>query len=197
MKTTDRLPEGYGEIFSVNLQRDKKVALILNVSAFAIMIILAFIGALFVPISLSITLDTEIWLYLLKLLIAALGIFAYIILHELTHGVAMKLYGAKKIKYGITLLYAYAGSENDYFGKISYLVIALAPVVFWGAVLGIICAVVPPSWFWVVYVIQIMNLSGAMGDLYVTFKFIRFPSDILVRDTGFEMQVFSKKEEIN
>ena len=140
MKTTDRLPEGYGEIFSVNLQRDKKVALVINVAAFAVMIVLAFIGALFVPISLSITLDTVIWLYLLKLLIAAFGIFAYIVLHELTHGVAMKIFGAKKIKYGITLLYAYAGSENDYFGKISYLVIALAPVVFWGAVLGIIIA---------------------------------------------------------
>jgi hypothetical protein len=89
-------------------------------------------------------------------------------------------------------MYAYAGSEA-YFNKKSYIIIALAPVVIWGAVLGVLCAVLPQSWFWVVYLIQIGNISGAAGDFYVTFKFLKLPKDILVNDTGVAMTVYTKK----
>jgi hypothetical protein len=46
----------------------------------------------------------------------------------------------------------------------------------------------------VVYLIQMVNLSGAGGDIYVTFKFARLPRDILVRDTGVAMTVFAPSE---
>jgi len=68
----------------------------------------------------------------------------------------------------------------------------LAPVVFWGIVLAVINVLVPLEWFWVVYFIQIINLSGAAGDLYVTVKFSRLPSDILVQDYGVGMTVYSR-----
>ena len=41
------------------------------------------------------------------------------------------------------------------------------------------------------YFIQITNISGGAGDLYVTFKFSRMPSDILVQDSGVGMTVYS------
>ena len=56
------------------------------------------------------------------------GYIAYIILHGLTHGAAMQLLGGIKVQFGFTGLYAYAGSESDYFGKIAYRIIALAPL---------------------------------------------------------------------
>ena len=120
-----------------------------------------------------------------------LGYIAYIVLHELVHGVFMKCFSGIKPKYGFTLMYAYAGS-SAYFNKKSYIIIALAPVVIWGAVLGVLCAVLPQSWFWVVYLIQIGNISGAAGDFYVTFKFLKLPKDILVNDTGVAMTVYTK-----
>jgi hypothetical protein len=120
-----------------------------------------------------------------------LGYIAYIVLHELVHGIFMKHFSGVKPKYGFTLMYAYAGSEA-YFNKKSYIIIALAPVVIWGAVLGVLCAVLPQSWFWVVYLIQIGNISGAAGDFYVTFKFLKLPKDILVNDTGVAMTVYTK-----
>ena len=119
-------------------------------------------------------------------------IFVYLILHELVHGVAMKICGTKKVKYGFTGLYAFAGSE-DFYDKKAYIFIALAPVVFWGIVIAVINLFVPLEWFWVVYFLQIINLSGAAGDLYVTIKFFRLPSDILVKDTGIMMTVYAKQ----
>ena len=68
-------------------------------------------------------------------------------------------------------------------------------MVLWGAVLFVLMLTVPTSWFWVVYIVQISNLSGAAGDFFVTLRFSRFPKDILVRDSGVSMCVYSCAEE--
>jgi hypothetical protein len=114
----------------------------------------------------------------------------YIVLHELVHGITMKICGTKKVKYCFTGVYAYAGSD-DYYYKWPYITIALAPVVVWGVVLAVINFLVPAPWFWVVYAIQLMNLSGAAGDLFVTAKFSSLPGTILIRDYGVGMQVYA------
>lgn len=64
-------------------------------------------------------------------------------------------------------------------------------MVFWGAVLGVLAAVLPTQWYWLVQVIQLLNLSGAAGDMYVTWLLCRMPEDILVQDAGVAMQVFA------
>lgn len=191
MKNTVSLPEGYSEEFGIDLQKNKKLMLLVNGIAIAIMLPMAFLGALAVPFA-SFFGSDELWyMPLLKASVLMLGYIAYIVLHELVHGIFMKHFSGVKPKYGFTLMYAYAGSEA-YFNKKSYIIIALAPVVIWGAVLGVLCAVLPQSWFWVVYLIQIGNISGAAGDFYVTFKFLKLPKDILVNDTGVAMTVYTK-----
>jgi hypothetical protein len=157
MKNTVSLPEGYSEEFGIDLQKNKKLMLLVNGIAIAIMLPMAFLGALAVPFDSFFDSD-EIWyMPLLKASVLMLGYIAYIVLHELVHGIFMKHFSGVKPKYGFTLMYAYAGSEA-YFNKKSYIIIALAPVVIWGAVLGVLCAVLPQSWFWVVYLIQIGNI---------------------------------------
>lgn len=47
-------------------------------------------------------------------------------------------------------------------------------------------------WFWTVYLIQVMNLSGATGDYYVATKMLRLSKDILVQDTGIHMTVYER-----
>ncbi len=190
MKALQALPDGYKQIFEVNLQKNKRIAIFLNVAAIVVAAIMVVPAAVFVPISTFFDFSKGIGMYWIKAGGILLGMIAYIILHELVHGITMRIFGAKKIKYGVTLTYAYAGCD-DYFDKKSYIIIALAPVVFWGIVLAIINFLVPIEWFWIVYIIQIFNISGAAGDAYVTAKFCRMPKDILVRDTGFEMTVFS------
>ena len=129
--------------------------------------------------------------YWLRFGILLAAIVVYMVLHELVHGIAMRLCGTKKIKYGFTGMYAFAGSE-DYYYKKPYIFIALAPVVLWGVVLAIITPLVPEQWFWVVYMIQVTNISGAAGDLFVTVKFSRFSDSILVKDYGVGMSVYDQ-----
>ena len=132
-------------------------------------------------------------MYMLRDLVLVISLISYIILHELVHGIAMKICGTKKVKYGFTGLYAFAGS-NDYYDKISYIFITLAPIVVWGIILAVINIFVPAEWFWIVYFIQLSNLSGAAGDLYVTVKFSKMPRDILIFDYGVGMKVFSNQQ---
>ena len=191
MKAVGNLPEGYVKIYTVDLEKDKKTALLVNVLAAVIAALMTVSMHFVVPFSLF-NMENGMGEYAIRLGIVLVLTIAYVILHELIHGIAMKLCGTKKVKYGFTGMYAFAGSE-DYYDKKSYIFIALAPIVFWGIVLGIVNFIVPIEWFWVVYLIQIFNLSGAAGDLFVTVKFSRLPKDILVKDYGVGMTVFSRE----
>lgn len=194
MKTQKSLPENYTKLFDVDLQKNKKLALIVNTIGLAIMVIMAFIASRFKPLSLLFDMSEGLLDYFARFAVIIIGGVVYLILHELVHGIFMKRFSGMKPNYGFTGLYAYAGSKA-YFNKKHYIIVALAPVVVWGAVLAIINVLVPESWFWVVYSIQIFNISGAAGDIYVTVKFSKLPPDILVNDTGVAMTVYTKENE--
>ena len=186
-----QLPPDYREIFSVDLMKNKRQIYLVNGLAILITLAMAIPMHFYIPVTSLFGMDDlwELW-RLGALVVLSIG---YIMLHELVHGMTMKLCGTKKVKYGYKVVYACAGSD-DYYPKGSYILIALAPVVLWGVVIGIINCFVSVTWFWVVYILQITNLSGAAGDLYVTFRFLKLPGDILIRDSGTTMKVYSHTE---
>lgn len=195
MRSVSTLPEGYREYYSIDLQKDKKAAIAVNVIALIIAAIMVVPMCFAVPISPLFDMSDGIGIYFLRLAALILLIVLYMVLHELVHGAAMKLCGTKRVKYGFTGMYAFAGSE-DYYGKGAYIFIALAPIVLLGAAIAVVNFLIHATspWFWIVYFIQVNNVSGAAGDLYVTVRFSRFPKDILVRDHGVGMCVYSRFE---
>lgn len=193
MTSTQTLPRSYRAIHHIDLRSDKRLSLFLNLGALLIAVGLVLLGIAIRPLPLHdpAALITK---HPLQLGTAVVGAIAYIFLHELVHGIMIRLFAHVRPDYGLTGLYAYAGSRKAYFARLPYLVIALAPVVFWGLVLLLLNLVLPGDWFWPVYFIQITNLSGAVGDLYVT-RLILFvvPKDTLVMDTGVEMTFYSAR----
>lgn len=183
------MPEDYGEIYSLNLQKDKRAAIIVNLLALAIAAVMAVSMNFFVPVTSVFDMSGGIVRYFLRLAALIVLMVLYMVLHELVHGIAMKLCGTKRVKYGFTGLYAFAGSE-DYYDKKSYIFIALAPIVLLGTVLAAVNFFVPTEWFWIVYMIQLINISGAAGDLFAAVKFSRMPKNILIQDSGVSMRVF-------
>ena len=177
------LPVGYREVLSIDLQKNTKQALLVNGLAIAIAAVMLVVGFLLMPVF-------RIGANLLALMAFLACSVAYMVLHELVHGACMKLFGAKRVRFGFTGMYAYAGSE-EYFQKGAYIVVALAPLVVLGAVLLALNIAAGAQYFWFVYLLQLINVSGAAGDLYVSFRFLRMPKDILVRDTGVSMTVFA------
>ena len=190
MKAYQELPADYRRILQINLQSDKKTAVKVNAGGAIAMIAVFVVGHCIVP--LGTVLKSGLSDYFLRLGAALLGYAAYIILHELTHAAVMKAVGGGKVRFGMTRLYAYAGSETDYFDKVSYRCIALAPLIVWGIVFLALALAVPADWFWVVWFLEAGNVGGAAGDVYVTARLWKLPGSILVRDTGVDMTVYDK-----
>lgn len=188
----ETLPVGYEQILAIDLMKNKKLALLVNGLAVLIMIAMIVPALFIVPIENLFDFSQGMGMYFLRFGVLVVSSFLYIIVHEWVHGIAMKYYGAKKVRYGFHGIYASACCD-DYFDKKSYLVIALAPVVVWGIVFLILQLFANAQWFWVVWTLQIFNISGAAGDLYVTVRFSRLPKDILIGDYGVGMAVYAKK----
>ena len=189
MNSYKELPAGYREILHIDLQKDQKLMLIVNFLGAILMAIMLVPAAFMVPFT-TLFDYSEMGQFIWKMGAMALGFVTYMVLHEAVHGIVMRHYCDTKVTFGFTGVYAFAASKA-YYCKKHYIVIALAPIVVWGIVLGILNFLVPISWFYVVYLIQLGNISGAAGDLYVTWRFRKLPGDILVQDDGVSMTVYS------
>ena len=188
------LPAGYEKIRDIDLKKNRREAIIVNATSAIIAVAMVLVGHAFVPVQTLFEMSGGTGVYIAYFVVVVAGVAAYVALHEAVHGVAMYHYCRVKPSFGFTGVYAYAGSAAFY-NRRSYIVIALAPVVVWGVVLAVLMALVPKEWFWAAYFIQINNLAGAAGDLYVTSLMMRMPDDILVRDAGVSMEVFGKKKQ--
>jgi len=114
------------------------------------------------------------------------------VLHEVVHGIFICLTSGEKPSFGVKLPYAFAASSM-YFDKRSYIIIALAPIVLFGILLCwfkynrtggmVLVCIYPPM----------INLSGSMGDIYVSGVVLRLPPDTLAYDTGTQMRFYSKQ----
>ena len=191
MKSYETLPEGYKKILHIDLQKDKKLMLIVNGLALVVSLFMFIPAVYIVPVNVFFSYDDPESI-LIKVAVMLVGFVVYMLLHEAVHGIAMRRFCAAKVKYGFAGMYAYAGSDG-YYCKKDYITIALAPIVVWGSVLLILNFLVSTSWFYVVYFIQVGNISGAAGDLYVTWRMRKLPADSLIQDSGVSMTVFSKE----
>lgn len=183
------LPAGYRPREVMDFVRNRRQMKIVCYGALAATVVMVALGLVFHPVAPSWQLLRErpwAWAALAGMLIA------YIPLHELTHGLLMRLLSGVHPKYGISLCYAYAGS-TVWFDKRSHGIIALAPLVFWGAVLAILERALPEAWFWLIYLVQISNVSGSAGDVYCVVHLRKLPRDILIQDTGTRMRVYAPR----
>ena len=192
MRAVRQLPGDYVKAFQIDLKNNKKQFFTVYALSFLILAVFLIPVCFFVPFTALLTglAEGDFLPVMLRIAALAAGSLAYIVLHELVHGVFIRAFSGERAKYGFSLVFAFAYSDF-YFAKRPYLIIALAPVILWGIVLAILTPVVPLSWFWVVYIIQLSNLSGAAGDLYVTVRLWRLPHNALIKDTGTAMTVYT------
>ena len=185
------LPDGYQECEKIDLVKNRKQMLLVNGLSILLMLAVIGLGILIQPKGAEVIFDFEhnAMAIALKCLVICLGAIVYIVGHEAVHGVFMWYYSRIRPCFGFSFSYAYAGSDI-YFFKKPYLVIAIAPLAVWTALLCACLLLVPAGWFWVVWFIQIANISGAAGDLYVFFRMLQKPQNTLVQDTGTAMTVY-------
>ena len=184
------LPKDYRLQLDLRLAEDKSSLIWLTVLQLAAVVILFIAGRM--RCSYEAAFSMEGYQIAIGIASMAVGIVVYIVAHEWVHGIAIRFMTGQPADFGIELKkgMAYASSPA-YFGKMEYSIIALAPVLFWGAVLWIMLRDVNDSWFWYLYMIQIMNVSGSAGDLYVTWLTLKAPKGTIVKDSGTSMLFYA------
>ena len=182
------LPQGYSFFDKIDLKNNKKQFWTVQGICLSTIAVMLGIGCI-IESPLKIENNTA---SIIGLVVLIVGFVLYIFAHEAVHGLFMYAFCKTKIKYGFVGWAAYAGS-SAYYDKKHYIIIALAPVVVWGVVFAVLNIFFHSGiWFWVIWFLQICNISGACGDFFCVYKTARYPKDILVNDTGLEMQIFCR-----
>ena len=181
---------GYKECTKIDLVKNKKEALLVNIYGIIIMVVMAvFIPLLIMGGIIEFNLETTFPLFFIVLLIS---LILYIPLHEIVHGIVLKKYTDEKLSFGWKLVYAYCGSKEAVVDRKEYYAVALAPLLVFSVVF-ISLMVLNPSISLVWYVMEIMNVSGSVGDIYVSIKLRKEKSrDILITDSGTDMSFWSR-----
>lgn len=181
---------GYKECTKIDLVKNKKEALLVNIYGIIIMVVMAvFIPLLIMGGIIEFNLETTFPLFFIVLLIS---LIFYIPLHEIVHGIVLKKYTDEKLSFGWKLVYAYCGSKEAVVDRKEYYAVALAPLLVFSVVF-ISLMFLNPSLSLVWYVMEIMNVSGSVGDIYVSIKLKKEKSrDILITDSGTDMSFWSR-----
>ena len=181
---------GYKECTRIDLVKNKKEALLVNIYGIIIMVVMAvFIPLLIMGGIIEFNLETTFPLFFIVLLIS---LILYIPLHEIVHGTVLKKYTDEKLSFGWKLVYAYCGSKEAVVDRKEYYAVALAPLLVFSVVF-ISLMFLNPSLSLVWYVMEIMNVSGSVGDIYVSIKLRKEKSrDILITDSGTDMSFWSR-----
>lgn len=183
------LPSGYTEDFRIDA-KDQKTGLILNLLSLLIMIGL-FLVCFFTKVKQFLT-EEYSWKYLLYLALLLVGMT---IVHELTHGIFYKIFTGQKLHFGFSWSCAYCGVLDVYVCKIPSLITTLAPFVLhsiWMIVL--LCVLQNQIWVTIISILFAVHTGGCLGDWYVSLLLLKYPKEVLVRDTGAEQTFYLKKE---
>jgi hypothetical protein len=121
-----------------------------------------------------------------------IGTVLTLVLHELTHGAAMSLFGARP-KYGVLWksLVAYATAPGHAFTRGQYLTVSLAPLVGL-SVLAMVAMVslAGSSLVWLLALCAALNAAGAGGDMWMSVIVLRCPPSAYIVDERDGMRIF-------
>jgi hypothetical protein len=196
MTTLTTLPKNYRQALRYPLG-SRRMLLLLNVLAFAPLLLFGAamfgiwvayekLGAPLRPEALAdarlLPRDWDVW----ALLAAMILIFP---VHELCHGLAFKLLGVPRVKYGVIphrfVFYAKPAGEA-YFFRNGFILAALMPLIL--ITLGGLALLLfaPVGVQFALVIVVMLNAGGAIGDIWTVLVILwrRFPPDALAADLG-------------
>lgn len=183
------LPEAYCEAFSVDA-KNKRTAILLNLAALLVTAIIILISVLVIQ-------PTDFFgnYSLGRNIILIAAMLAYIILHELVHGIAYKLMTGRKLKFGFSLSYAYCGVPDIFVYRRTAIISLASPLLVFMLLLLIPAFLFDNAWDKLyVLVLFALHIGGCAGDIYDLFLyFFRFKSpSTLMQDTGPKQTFYTK-----
>jgi len=189
MKPTQVLPDGYSLSRSIDLKKDTRLAIGLNIAAFLLLIPTVILLLQLVRTSHPGSISGSGWFVLsgstiLHVLGVIVSISLVLIVHEFVHGIFFWTATRTRPKFGFQLTYAYAAAPDWYIPVRFYWWIGIAPFLLLG-IIGVLLLLVAPEFLLLYLVAAIaMNTAGSIGDLWILYTLFRQPAGCLVNDRG-------------
>ena len=190
------LPAGYTQAFYLNC-KDFKVGLVFTLVSLVVMVAVMALSAL--PLLLGAQPGYMVEFEGLQALWVMYGfmalMLAYIVLHELVHGIFYKALTGEKLTFGISWSCAFCGVPNIYTYRRTALLSAAAPLVIFTVLMlpvQIAFFFVHPLFYWMMAFIFGIHLGGCCGDGFlILLLLVRFKDPrTLIRDTGPEQYIY-------
>ena len=185
------LPVGYRQALYINA-KNAKFGIIFNLIALAVLIVVIALAIISLhisdrPIPRFLEMDPP---QLIVTHVAFIAITsAYVVLHELVHGIAYKALTGEKLTFGISWSCAFCGVPHLYTYRKTVLIAVVAPFAVFTLLfipILILLYFVSPLYYMIMAVVFGLHLGGCSGDLYVSYLLIsKFKNNnTLMRDTG-------------
>ena len=185
------LPHGYRQALYINA-KNAKFGIIFNLIALAVLVVVIALAVISLRIS-----DRAVPSFLemepLQLL-STYAVFivitsAYVVLHELVHGIAYKAQTGEKLTFGVSWSCAFCGVPHIYTYRKTALIAVVAPFAVFTLLfipILILLYFVSPLYYMIMAVVFGLHLGGCSGDLYVLYLLTKkFKNkNTLMRDTG-------------
>lgn len=193
IETTLQLPEYFKPSGKVDFRLNKKAKWTVKGLSFAAILLLFFVANRFVPL-LLLFYDVQGNLLSMISVLLKIGVILFFmiffgIIHEKLHGYFMGRHSKATVRFGFNGSMAYSASDA-YYSKKDYRIILLAPMAIMVVIIFIGTLLLPVDWFWVGYLLQMINLAGSMSDFYTSWQLRNEPLDVLIYDSGLNRQFF-------
>lgn len=185
------LPSGYKQAFYINA-KNAKFGIIFNLIALAVLVVVIALAVISLHIS-----DRAVPKFLEMGPLQLLSIYvvfivitsAYVVLHELVHGIAYKAQTGEKLTFGMSWSCAFCGVPHIYTYRKTALIAVVAPFAVFTLLfipILILLYFVSPLYYMIMAVVFGLHLGGCSGDLYVLYFLTAKFKDkkTLMRDTG-------------
>lgn len=184
------LPNQYEQVLYWKITEKPARAIILNAAGLFLFI---FFGIFFLGLAVRLgKLPAMFSLEPGELGVMIIALCLTLLLHELMHGLAMRIFGARP-RYGVLWkqLMFYATAPGYAFPRRRYLIIALAPfaLISLGVVLGM-WLLKGTGWVALLALCGAVNAAGAVGDLWITMMVLRYAAHAYIVDEQDGVRVF-------
>ena len=191
-QATQTLPTGYIQSGQIDLKKDKRLTILLNIGA---LIVFAFCFYLLSAITAWLRPDIKTFSGNITVtsILGALGLtILTLLLHEAIHGLFLWIFSRSRPVFGLRPLYAYAGAPNWFFPKRQFTITALGPLVIIGAAGLLLLLLAPISWIFMIVLLVALNTSGASGDVFVFIRLLKSSPTSFANDTGEVVTFFER-----
>lgn len=188
-----QLPSGYTQKYYVNLLANRALSRGINFVSFLLcagLIALGWLWQGFDALRDALRAGFAQYTLLALSLLAALTAFSW--LHQLTHGLLLRLLTGEVPLFARKGLRLFVGS-SAYLRRYACLFVLLLPAPLWTLAARFACEFLQGRWFWIVFTALLANFGSAVDDVYFAVRVLRTPKNALFQYRGFAVGIFTEE----